>query len=223
MKSVTIRTFQTGLLATNTYVVASGQDCWVVDPGGGRAVADYLRVENLVPARILLTHGHGDHIAGATALKAAFPSSSLCCPELDAALLSDVKANLSAPFGFPVTAPQPDELVQPGDTLTLGESSHDGPDAGAGNPSAWQVLDTSGHTTGGVSFYCAAAEVVLVGDALFAGSIGRTDLPGASASRLIENVRSNLLTLPDQTRVLTGHGPETTIGVEKRTNPFAGG
>ena len=218
-----IEAFQTGPLATNTYVVTSGRDCWVVDPGGGRAVADHLRAEDLVPVRILLTHGHGDHIAGAAALKAAFPASSLCCPAEDAALLSDAEANLSAPFGFPITAPQPDELVGPGDTITLGESGHDGTHAGSGNSSTWQVLDTSGHTAGGVSFYCAKAGVVLVGDALFAGSIGRTDLPGASTSRLIENVRRNLLSLPDQTRVLPGHGPATTIGAEKRSNPFVGG
>ena len=100
-------------------------------------------------------------------------------------------------------------MVRPGQTLTLGDSS-------------WAVLDTSGHTPGGVSYYCESAAVAIVGDALFAGSIGRTDLPGTSTERLVSNIRSQLLSLPEQTRVLTGHGPETTIGVERQTNPFVG-
>ena len=120
---------------------------------------------------------------------------------------ADAEANLSAAFGFDVTACGADDLVRPGRSLVLGDFQ-------------WAVLDTSGHTPGGVSYYCSQAGVVIVGDALFAKSIGRTDLPGASASRLIRNIQKNLLSLPDQTRVLPGHGPETTIGAEKRTNPF---
>ncbi len=87
-------------------------------------------------------------------------------------------------------------------------------------PFTWQVLDAAGHSPGGVAYYCAVAEVVLVGDALFAGSIGRTDIPGASESRLLKNIRDNLMSLPDGTRVLSGHGPATTIGEERRSNPF---
>jgi len=100
-----------------------------------------------------------------------------------------------------------DELLKPGDTLTMGEVT-------------WNVLDTSGHTKGGLSFYCPQESVVMTGDALFCGSIGRSDIPDGDGELLIENIRNNLMTLPDNTRVLPGHGPETTIGAEKRSNPF---
>jgi glyoxylase-like metal-dependent hydrolase (beta-lactamase superfamily II) len=122
-------------------------------------------------------------------------------------MLSDAAFNLSAPFGLPIVAPPPDELIEPGEVIEIG-------------PSRWEVLDTSGHTPGGVSFYCAAAGVVIVGDALFAGSIGRCDIPGASEQRLLRNIREKLLSLPEATRVLPGHREETTIGREKRTNPY---
>jgi glyoxylase-like metal-dependent hydrolase (beta-lactamase superfamily II) len=122
-------------------------------------------------------------------------------------MLGDPVANVSAMFGLSLTCPPADELLSPGQTL-----SEDG--------LAWRVLDTSGHTPGGVSYHCAEAGVVLTGDALFEGSIGRTDIPGADAERLLRNIRENLLSLPDLTRVLPGHGPETTVGRERRNNPF---
>ena len=89
--------------------------------------------------------------------------------------------------------------------------------------SRWDVLDTAGHTPGGVSYYCKEAGAVLSGDALFASGIGRTDIPGADTARLVGNIRSALLSLPDETRVLPGHGPATTIGTERRMNPFLSG
>ncbi|HQL53327.1 MAG TPA: MBL fold metallo-hydrolase, partial [Phycisphaerae bacterium] len=84
----------------------------------------------------------------------------------------------------------------------------------------WQVLDVAGHSPGGLAFYCAAAGVVVTGDALFAGSIGRYDFPGSSGARLLANIRQHLLTLPPETVVYAGHGPATTIGDELETNPF---
>jgi glyoxylase-like metal-dependent hydrolase (beta-lactamase superfamily II) len=113
-------------------------------------------------------------------------------------------------FGVSITAPEPDETFAPGDVLECGNAK-------------WQVLDTSGHSPGGVSFYCESARVVLTGDALFAGSIGRTDIPGADQDQLLANIRQNLLGLPGATRVLPGHGPETTIQQEIETNPFLRG
>jgi glyoxylase-like metal-dependent hydrolase (beta-lactamase superfamily II) len=84
----------------------------------------------------------------------------------------------------------------------------------------WKILDASGHSPGGRALYCAVAAVVIVGDALFQGSIGRTDFHNSRHDRLISNIKTNLLTLPDETRVYSGHGPVTTIGAERRTNPF---
>ncbi len=207
--AVDIHTFVTGPIETNTYVLCDG-DCVIVDPGfEPTEVVDFCRGRNLAPWRILLTHGHGDHIAGITWIKRDFPDVRIFCPAADAQLLGDAWANMSAPFGMPVTAPPPDETISAGDTITLGQSR-------------WAVLDTCGHTPGGVSFYCESAGVVITGDSLFAGGVGRTDIPRADTDRLLANIRENLLTLPGATRVLPGHGGETTIAAERDNNPFLG-
>jgi glyoxylase-like metal-dependent hydrolase (beta-lactamase superfamily II) len=168
---------------------------------------EYVRSDGLNPSRILLTHGHCDHIAGVGLFKDAFPDAVVCCPEKDADMLGDPDANLSAPFGMPMTSPPADEIIRPGQELTLGQT-------------AWTVLDTSGHTPGGVSYYCPREKIVIVGDALFSGSVGRTDIPGGDHRLLIENIIKNLLTLPDDTRAIPGHGPETVIGLERATNQY---
>ncbi len=209
--SLSIQTFVTAPLETNTYLLGCGQAWWAVDPGMGLArLIDRVRRQGSTLTRILLTHGHGDHIVGISELRQAFPTARVSCPAGEADLLTNGEKNLSALCGFDITVSPADELLEPGQTLTLGELS-------------WTLLDTSGHSPGGVSFYCPQAGVVLTGDALFAGSIGRTDIPGASERTLLANIRANLLTLPDKTRVLPGHGPETTIGQEKRSNPFLQG
>jgi len=203
-----IVTFVLGPIETNTYLVLCDGDCWIVDPGfdPGKLI-EHLSSRSLTPSRILLTHGHGDHIAGAGPIKAAWPEARLCCPRGDVEMLSDPQANMSGPFGLAVTSPPADEMVGPGMSLNCGTVE-------------WRILDTSGHTPGGVSYYCPRGGVVLTGDSLFAGSMGRTDIPGASASRLISNIRAQLMTLPQVTQVLPGHGPATTIGDELATNPF---
>ncbi|MGA2264838.1 MAG: MBL fold metallo-hydrolase [Phycisphaerae bacterium] len=203
-----IDAFITGPLETNTYLLRGGRESWVVDPAWGLDdLLDVLRRQGPTPTRILLTHGHGDHIAGVNELKAAFPAARLCCPAGDEAMLTDPAKNLSATFGFNVTAGAADELLQAGQILMMEDL-------------AWQVLDTSGHSPGSLSYYCAQARVVLAGDALFTGSIGRTDIPGASEVALLANIRTHLLSLPDTTAVLPGHGPATTVGHERRSNPF---
>jgi glyoxylase-like metal-dependent hydrolase (beta-lactamase superfamily II) len=207
---VQIDTLVLGPLETNCYLLRAGTDCWVVDPAWPGVLPGRLRRAGLAPGRILLTHAHADHTAGAAELKGAWPDCRLCCPAGDAELLQDPAGNLSALLLLPLEIPPADELLRPGQTLELGRVR-------------WEVLDTSGHTPGGVSYYCAQAGVVLTGDALFAGGIGRTDFPGGDASRLIGNIRRRLLVLPDATKVLAGHGPASTIGVERRTNSFLTG
>jgi len=206
-----VHIFVLGPLATNCYLLRWGKECWVVDPSlWPEELLKFLRTAGAAPGRILLTHGHGDHIAGVGALKAAYPAARLCCPAADAGMLTDPVANVSATFGLSLSSPPADELLRPGQTLEAGGLT-------------WQVLDTSGHTPGGVSFHCAEAGVVLTGDALFDQGIGRTDIPGADEERLLANIRGNLLTLPEGTRVLPGHGAETTIGEQRTNNPFLRG
>lgn len=205
---VEILTFVTGPLQTNTYVLRAADECWVIDPGIMPVeLLAHLRGEPAPPDRIVLTHGHCDHIAGIVELREAFGEVPVWCPAGDADMLPDPELNMSGPFGLPMAVPPADEVFEPGQTLTLGESS-------------WQVLDTSGHTPGGVSFYGEADAVVFTGDALFAEGVGRTDIPGGDWHRLLGNIRGNLLSLPDATRVYPGHGPATTIGRERQGNPF---
>ena len=109
-----------------------------------------------------------------------------------------------------ITAPEPDERLRDGQVLNLGDTQ-------------WTVLHTPGHTPGGVSYYCPQARAVLTGDALFDGSIGRTDIPGGSASTLLRSVRQTLMSLPGETKLLAGHGPPSTIEVQKARNPFVTG
>jgi glyoxylase-like metal-dependent hydrolase (beta-lactamase superfamily II) len=188
-------------------------DCWVVDPGFPPQPDHILAAvaeRGLSPQAILLTHCHPDHLAGVNTFRRRLPTMPLWVPRDEAHMLADPRANLSEPMGFPVNAPPADRLLAPGERLGLG-------------PLAWAVLDVAGHSPGGLAYYCAAAGVVLTGDALFSGSIGRCDFPGSSGQRLLRNIRANLLTLPPQTVVYSGHGPATTIGRERTDNPFLAG
>lgn len=206
-----IETLVLGPLETNTYLLHSGPEWAVVDPGiSPGPLLRRLKELAAVPRFVWLTHGHGDHIAGVGELKKKFPAVDICCPAADGFMLPDPWANLSGAFGFKISAPPADRLLLPGEILTLGDTQ-------------WTVLDTAGHTPGGVSYHCPAHRVVLTGDALFAGSIGRTDLPGADPAILLGNIRRHLLTLDEETRLLPGHGPATTVGEEKRGNPFLQG
>jgi glyoxylase-like metal-dependent hydrolase (beta-lactamase superfamily II) len=205
---VNIETFLLGPLQTSCYVVTHGEHCWIVDAGlWPKPLIDQVAKAGLTPQTLLLTHGHADHIGGAQDMKLAWPDLQIVCPLAEADMLSDSHLNMAAAFGLDVTAPPANRLVRPGETLEMGELT-------------WQVLDTAGHTKGGVSYYSSAAGVVFTGDALFAGSIGRTDIRDGDADQLLANIRNHLLTLPDETRVLPGHGMASTIGQEKASNPF---
>lgn len=188
---------------------------WIVDPGFPPQAEQFLAAlqqQELTPAAILLTHGHVDHIAGVAAVKAALPQVPVVAPQDDAHMLTDPQANLSFFMGMPIEAPAADRRLTPGETLELGQLR-------------WEARDVRGHSPGGMAYYCAGAGagVVLVGDALFSNSIGRTDFPGSSHETLLANIRQHLLSLPDATVAYCGHGPPTTIGRERKTNPFVTG
>lgn len=197
----------------NTYIVwlKGRTDALIVDPGlEPLLILEFLEEQGLRPAAILNTHGHADHIGGNEALKEAFPEAPIVIGTNDAPLLTDADLNLSAPFGMPVTSPPADQLVREGDVLDVGGLR-------------LEVLDIPGHSPGHVVFvYRSRPCHVFGGDVLFRGSIGRTDLPGGSHELLLAGIRSKLFALPDETVVYPGHGPVTTVGHERRTNPFVG-
>jgi glyoxylase-like metal-dependent hydrolase (beta-lactamase superfamily II) len=208
-----IRTLVSQPFAENTYVVwlPSRQDALVFDPGlEPELILDVLRTEGLSVAAVLNTHGHADHIAGNEAVKEVFPDAPLVIGVNDAPLLSDAMANLSGPFGMPVVSPPANRLVREGDVLEY---------AGI----RLEVLDVPGHSPGHVVYlYRDQPSLIFGGDVLFRGSIGRFDLPGCDGTLLVSGIQKKLLTLAPDTVIYPGHGPTTTIGHEKQTNPFVG-
>jgi hydroxyacylglutathione hydrolase len=198
--------------AENSYILwRDGRaDALVVDPGlQPELILDFLAERGLTPAAILCTHGHVDHIGGNAALKEAFPAVPLVIGQGDAPMLTDAVLNMSAVYGLPVTSPPADRLVREGDRLELAGFTLD-------------VLDVPGHSPGHVVFVAREepVPVVLGGDVLFRGSIGRTDFPGGDLDLLLRGIREKLFPLPAATVVYPGHGPATTVGHERRTNPF---
>ncbi len=196
----------------NTYVVwrADRTDAVVFDPGlEPDLILDFLQQQQLTIVAILNTHGHADHIGGNEALKRAFPETPLLIGTGDAGMLGDAEANLSGPFGVPITSPPADRTVGEGDVVEI---------AGL----RFEVLDIPGHSPGHVVFLLRDAPCrVFGGDVLFRGSIGRYDFPGGDGQLLIQGIRTKLFTLPDDTIVYPGHGPVTTVAHERRTNPYA--
>lgn len=201
------------LAQTNTYVVApeKGGPAVVVDaPPDAGGVLDLLARHDLAPVALLVTHGHVDHVGGAGPVVAKTGVSAYVHPD-DDFLTLDPEGQLRMLFGMvppgDYAPPQRFETLRDGDRLSLA-----GLDI--------EVLHTPGHTPGHCCFHLPEHGTLFSGDQLFAGSIGRVDLPGGSLRQLAESMREKVMPLPDETRVLTGHGPETTIGRERRTNPF---
>ncbi len=209
----TIEPVESAPFAEMSYVIwINGQtEALVVDPGfDPLSILDILAREQLRLVGVLNTHGHVDHIAGNAAMKQAFPDAPLIIGRNEANLLVDPGANLSAPFGQALISPPADRLVDEGERLELAGLS-------------FLVREIPGHSPGSVVFICDqfASPFVFCGDVIFSGSVGRTDL-GGNTAQLLSGIREKLFTLPDGTLLLPGHGPPTTIGAEKRTNPFVG-
>ena len=210
----TIEPVESAPYAQLSYVVwlNGRKDALVVDPGfEPEAILDVLERQGLGVAAILLTHGHLDHIAGNAALKGAFPDAPLVIGRNEAGLLTDPRANMSHHSGFELTSPEADRLVDDGERVEYAGFS-------------FEVREIPGHSPGSVVYVCDAFDppFVLGGDVLFAGSVGRTDVGGGGFALLSAGIRAKLFSLPDGTLILPGHGPSTTVGIERRTNPYVG-
>ncbi|MFZ5573312.1 MAG: MBL fold metallo-hydrolase [Thermodesulfobacteriota bacterium] len=203
-----IKEIAVGPIMANCFVVGCEKtlEAVVIDPGDDvDKILMALTKSKLTVKKIINTHGHFDHVGGNKRMKAATGAELLIHPG-DAFMLTQLTM-AAASFGLAAeNSPPSDRQINDGDHITFGTLS-------------LQVLHTPGHTPGGVSLYTPGH--VFVGDTLFAGSIGRTDFPGGDFNTLIRSIREKLFTLDDHVVVHCGHGPTTTIGHEKRTNPFA--
>ncbi|MTI80098.1 MAG: MBL fold metallo-hydrolase [Firmicutes bacterium] len=196
-----------GHLDANCYILACEEtkEAAVIDPGGDAGeIIEVLNRLQVNPKYIICTHGHVDHIAAVDEVKAKTDAEVLI-HSADAEMLSNPQKNLSAFIGHNVSLKPADRMLSEGDILNLGSLE-------------LEVINIPGHSKGGI---CIKVEnVVLTGDTLFAGSIGRSDFPGGDHAQLVKGIKEKLLTLPGQTRVYPGHGPDTLIEQEKRHNPF---
>ena len=209
---IQILTIESQPFAENSYIVwrENSTEAFVIDPGfEPELIHEALADRGLTLAAIVCTHGHVDHIAGNRELKQAFPNAPIIVGTRDAPMLTDSFLNLSGPFGFDVTSPPADKLVNEGDKLIV---------AGI----ELEVFDIPGHSPGHVVYLLRESSPlkVLGGDVLFRGSVGRTDFPGGSFELLKSGIRRVLWPLPHDTVVYPGHGPVTTVGQEKKTNQF---
>jgi glyoxylase-like metal-dependent hydrolase (beta-lactamase superfamily II) len=201
--------FPVGPLQCNCSVLGDEQthEAMVIDPGDQvEGILDILRQEKLTLKQIVITHAHIDHVGGAMKLKAA-TGAPILMNQNDHALLKmlDMQAawvGMKSPGAVQVDAP-----LNPGDVLKIGEIFSN-------------VIHTPGHTEGSICVYFPAEQKLIAGDTLFAGSIGRTDLPGGSMEKIMRSLHTQVLALPDDTEVTPGHGPNTTIGEERELNPF---
>lgn len=202
-----VHVMEVGPLAVNAFIVEdpAARKAVVVDPGGdGEALLREIGNLGLGVEKILLTHGHFDHVGAVGLLREKTGAPVYLHPDDQERMLGARRQGML--FGLSVqTPPKPDHLVADGDTVPFGGLE-------------FRVAHTPGHTPGCVCYI--AGGMAFVGDLIFAGSIGRTDLPGGSYEMLIASVRNKIFTLPDDTVLFPGHGPATTVGEEKRSNPF---
>ena len=206
-----LESFPVGPLACNCTILAdeATREAIVIDPGDDVSrIAKRLNDQGLQLKQILVTHGHIDHVGGALKLKrltgAPIYLNENDLPQLD--MMEEQAAWVGLDLAVPETAP-PDEGLAEGQVVGLEHYPA-------------KVLHTPGHTQGSVCLHFAPLNLLIAGDTLFAGSIGRTDFPGGNIDQMMASLHTRLLALPDETRVLPGHGPGTTIGLERASNPF---
>ncbi|MDQ7778771.1 MAG: MBL fold metallo-hydrolase [Planctomycetota bacterium] len=226
-----VKTLVVGPIETNCHIASCGKgECMIVDPGGdGGRISSYVKAAGLRVKYIVNTHSHCDHILANPELKAEYPGAQILIHKLDAPALTDGAQNLSMFLGASFVSPPADKTISEGDTVEVGECS-------------FKVIHVPGHTPGHICLVYEPGAIFVVqggieskhrpgrgrgeapaifcGDTLFAGGIGRSDFPGGSHTTLVNGIRKKIFALPDDTIVYSGHGPVTTVGEEKRTNPF---
>jgi metallo-beta-lactamase family protein len=209
-----IKRFEFNFFGENTYVIwdASSQEAAIVDPGMVNPeetdqIEDFIATHRLSVRYILLTHAHVDHTFGIDILKEKYHAPVLA-HKADLPL-GQMRGQQAEMFHLPMKLGpvEIDRFISANTTLNLGNERI-------------EVIETPGHSPGGVCYYVPESSFILTGDTLFQGSIGRTDLPGGDHNTLLRSISTGLFNLPDNTVVYPGHGPATTIGKEKRTNPF---
>ena len=207
-----VQSFSFNPFQENTYLLINDKkQCWIVDPGmydnsETNSFIQYLQKSGLQPQSIINTHTHLDHIFGVQSLKDAY-QIPFGIHEADVPVLKNAKGS-AAMFGLEMpSVPVPDFYIKENERLALGDDSV-------------EVRLTPGHSPGSISFYYEPGNWVVSGDVLFAGGIGRTDLPGGHYNTLIQAIRTQLFTLPADTKLFSGHGPATTVGYEQQHNSF---
>ena len=204
-------TFPVGRLQCNCSIIGdeTTREAMVIDPGDNiPEILARLARHDLTLKQIVVTHGHIDHVGGALKLKRATGAPVLMnANDMEQLELMDEQANWLG-VSTPEVAP-PDVSAEDG--MVVGIANH-----------AAQVIFTPGHTQGSICLYFVPENLLIAGDTLFAGSIGRTDLPGGNVRQILSSIHNRLLVLPKETKVIPGHGYETTIGAEARENPFLG-
>lgn len=209
---IQIKKFTFNPVQENTFVVYDETgECAIIDAGcffenERRELDDFIAANQLKPVKLINTHCHFDHIMGITHCRIKYKVPFEIHP--DEEVLVEHAVSQGDRFAIPMEpVDASDAYFQEGDQITFGNSY-------------LQVIGAPGHSPGGVAFYNPEQKILIAGDVLFYGSIGRTDLPGGSFVKLVGNIKTKLLTLPEETVVYCGHGPETTIGFEKKNNPF---
>ena len=195
---------------TNSYVVykEGSEKCWIIDAGfEPGSMIEFIRTEQLKPEYLIYTHTHLDHIAGTGEICGAFPDIKTAVCSREKGFAGDPVKNLSAMSGMNIAAKEADIFLGEGQLLDFEGSS-------------FRVIETPGHSPGGICLYQEDENVLFSGDTLFQGSVGRYDFPGSNGEALFNSIKEKLLVLPDETKAFPGHGGATTIGEEKKHNPF---
>lgn len=197
----------TGTIEENCYIIYKGTDALIVDPGDETSkIKNEIEELGVRPIAIILTHTHFDHIGSLEDIRVDYDIPVYVSPE-EQEWLGDPAKNLSSFNPFEIKANPAEYTFDPFETITIG-------------PFTLTVVSTPGHSPGGVSFIFEEDGFIISGDALFRGSIGRTDLPGSEPEKIIPAIKKELFSLPEDTIVYPGHGNQTTIEYEKRTNPY---